>query len=135
LQIRATVRITDHDGRRFETITPDAMRHATRVTEMHVRWTWTVEIHPNNGSFDERVSGTALRSASPPGLNAGASPRREVKSRCLDRCRSSRSVYAFLLCGPPERIRRVMGGTFYSECSACPRRARRRISLPCLDQG
>ena len=43
LEIRATVQITDRNGRVFEKITPKAMRNATRVIETNPRWKWEVE--------------------------------------------------------------------------------------------
>jgi predicted methyltransferase len=43
LQIDATVRITDRNGRRVETITPKAMKNATKVSETNLRWKWTTE--------------------------------------------------------------------------------------------
>jgi hypothetical protein len=43
LHIDATVRITDRNGRRVVTITPKAMKNATKVSEKTLRWKWTTE--------------------------------------------------------------------------------------------
>jgi hypothetical protein len=43
LQIQATVRITGPGGQVFETITPAAMKNATKVTETNLTWKWTTE--------------------------------------------------------------------------------------------
>jgi hypothetical protein len=43
LRIRATVRITDRHGRAFETITAEAMKNATKVTETNLNWEWATE--------------------------------------------------------------------------------------------
>jgi hypothetical protein len=43
LQIDATVRLTDRDGRLFETITAEAMKNATKISETNLRWKWTAE--------------------------------------------------------------------------------------------
>jgi hypothetical protein len=43
LQIQATVRITDRNGRAIETITPNAMKNATKVIETNLTWKWTTE--------------------------------------------------------------------------------------------
>ena len=48
LQIRATVRITDSGGRAFETITPEAMKNATKVNETSLTWKWTTEEPPDD---------------------------------------------------------------------------------------
>jgi hypothetical protein len=48
LQIRATVRITDRSGRAFETITPEAMKNATKVSETNLTWKWTTEEPPDD---------------------------------------------------------------------------------------
>ena len=47
LQIRATVRITDRGGRAFETITPAAMKNASKVSETAPTWKWTTEEPPD----------------------------------------------------------------------------------------
>jgi hypothetical protein len=41
LEVRATVRVTGRGGKSFETITPDAMKNATTVTETNPTWKWT----------------------------------------------------------------------------------------------
>ncbi len=41
LEIRATVRITGRGGKSFETVTPDAMRNATTVSETDPTWKWS----------------------------------------------------------------------------------------------
>jgi hypothetical protein len=43
LQINATVRITGPKGRVFETITPTAMKSASKVSETNLTWKWTTE--------------------------------------------------------------------------------------------
>ena len=43
LRIRATVRVTDRGGRAYETITPAAMKNASKVTETSLTWEWTTE--------------------------------------------------------------------------------------------
>jgi hypothetical protein len=48
LQIRATVGITDRRGRAFETITPEAMKNATKVNETNLTWKWTTEEPPDD---------------------------------------------------------------------------------------
>jgi hypothetical protein len=47
LQINTTVRVTDKNGRAFETVTPAAMKNATKVTETNPTWKWTTT-DPNN---------------------------------------------------------------------------------------
>jgi hypothetical protein len=47
LQIRATVQITDRGGRAFETITPAAMKNASKVSETGPMWKWTTEEPPD----------------------------------------------------------------------------------------
>lgn len=41
LRIDATVRITGRNGRVFETVTPAAMRNATKVSETNPTWKWS----------------------------------------------------------------------------------------------
>jgi hypothetical protein len=41
LEVRATVRVTGPRRKSFETITPDAMKKATTVTETNPTWKWT----------------------------------------------------------------------------------------------
>jgi hypothetical protein len=48
LQIRATVRVTGRGGRAFETITPQAMKNATDVSETNPTWKWTTEEPPDD---------------------------------------------------------------------------------------
>jgi hypothetical protein len=43
LQIRATVRIADRQGRAFETINAKAMKNSTKVSESNLNWKWTTE--------------------------------------------------------------------------------------------
>jgi lipoprotein NlpI len=43
LEIHATVRVSDRRGRAFETITPKAMKNATKVSETNLNWKWTTE--------------------------------------------------------------------------------------------
>jgi hypothetical protein len=43
LQIHATVRITDRNGRAIETISPNAMKNAAKVIETNLTWKWTNE--------------------------------------------------------------------------------------------
>src|SRR5260370_25076566 len=43
LQIDAAVRITDRNSRPVETITPTAMKNATKVSETNLTWKWTTE--------------------------------------------------------------------------------------------
>jgi len=43
LRITATVRVTDRRGRVFQTITPEAMKNASAVTETNPAWSWTTE--------------------------------------------------------------------------------------------
>jgi hypothetical protein len=43
VQITTTVRVTDRRGRVFDTITPEAMKNATTVTEASPAWKWTTE--------------------------------------------------------------------------------------------
>jgi hypothetical protein len=43
LQIKAKVRITGPKGRVFETITPSAMKNASKFTETNLSWTWTTD--------------------------------------------------------------------------------------------
>jgi hypothetical protein len=43
LQINATVRITGPKGQVFETITPTAMKNASKVGETNLTWKWTTE--------------------------------------------------------------------------------------------
>jgi hypothetical protein len=47
LRIGATVRITDRGGRVYETITPAAMKNASKVTETNLTWQWTAEEPPD----------------------------------------------------------------------------------------
>jgi hypothetical protein len=48
LRIRATVRITDRGGRAFETITPAAVKNASKVSETELTWKWTTEGPPDD---------------------------------------------------------------------------------------
>ena len=48
LQIHATVRITDRHGQAFETITAEAMKNATNVSETNLNWKWTTECTPRS---------------------------------------------------------------------------------------
>jgi hypothetical protein len=41
LEVRATVRVTGRKGKSFESITPDAMKNATTVSETNPTWKWT----------------------------------------------------------------------------------------------
>src|ERR1700738_3641123 len=41
LQIKAAVQLSDGRGRRFETITPEAMKSARKVKETNLKWKWT----------------------------------------------------------------------------------------------
>lgn len=41
LEIRATARVTGPRGRVFETITPEAMKNATDISETNPTWKWT----------------------------------------------------------------------------------------------
>jgi hypothetical protein len=41
LEIRATARVTGRRGRVFETITPEAMKNATDISETNPTWKWT----------------------------------------------------------------------------------------------
>ncbi len=43
LQIHAAVRITNRRGQAFETITAEAMKNATNVSETNLNWKWTTE--------------------------------------------------------------------------------------------
>jgi hypothetical protein len=43
LQIHATVRLTDRNGRIFETITPEAMKNAAKISETNLKWKWETE--------------------------------------------------------------------------------------------
>jgi hypothetical protein len=43
LRINATVRITGAKGKVFETITPAAMKNASKVSETELTWTWAAE--------------------------------------------------------------------------------------------
>jgi hypothetical protein len=43
LQIQAIVQITDRKGRTFETITPEAMKNATKVSETNLKWKWSTQ--------------------------------------------------------------------------------------------
>jgi hypothetical protein len=43
LQIHATVKIMDRNGRVFDTITPKAMKNASKVSETNLTWKWTTE--------------------------------------------------------------------------------------------
>jgi hypothetical protein len=47
LRIGAKVRITDRGGRVYETITPAAMKNASKVTETNLSWQWTTEEPPD----------------------------------------------------------------------------------------
>ena len=48
LQIHAAVRITNHRGQDFETITAEAMKNATNVSETNLNWKWTTECTPRS---------------------------------------------------------------------------------------
>jgi hypothetical protein len=41
LEVRTTVRVTGPRRKSFETVTPDAMKNATTVTETNPTWKWT----------------------------------------------------------------------------------------------
>jgi hypothetical protein len=42
----ATVRITGRHGQAFETITTNAMKNATNLSETNLNWRWTTEFPP-----------------------------------------------------------------------------------------
>jgi hypothetical protein len=44
LQIQAIVQVTDREGRTFETITPETMKNATKVSETNLKWKWTTQV-------------------------------------------------------------------------------------------
>jgi hypothetical protein len=48
LQIHAAVRITNRRGQAFETITAEAMKNATNVSETNLNWKWTTECTPRS---------------------------------------------------------------------------------------
>jgi hypothetical protein len=48
LQINAAVRITNRRGQAFETITAEAMKNATNVSETNLNWKWTTECTPRS---------------------------------------------------------------------------------------
>jgi hypothetical protein len=43
LVINSTVRVTGPKGKVFQTITPEAMKQADKVTETNLKWRWTTE--------------------------------------------------------------------------------------------
>jgi hypothetical protein len=49
LKIDTTGRVTDRRGRIFETITPEAMKNATTVSETNPTWKWT-SADPSTGN-------------------------------------------------------------------------------------
>ena len=55
LQIHAIVQITDRKGRTFETITPEAMKNAIKVSETSFKWTWTAQDTSKPRAFPAHV--------------------------------------------------------------------------------